>query len=64
VFSTEHTDRTETEVLVMLTPRVIRLPEHSVESAKGVAVEGGGESGPDVSPGQPAGPPRPPGSPE
>jgi general secretion pathway protein D len=63
-FSTEHTDRTETEVLVMLTPRVIRLPEHSVESAKGVAVEGGGESGPDVVPGQPAGPPQPPGSPE
>jgi general secretion pathway protein D len=27
LFSTEHADRQETEVLVMLTPRVIRLPE-------------------------------------
>ena len=63
-FSTEHTDRTETEVLVMLTPRVIRLPEHSVEAGKGVAVEGGGGGGSDLAPGQPAGPPQPPGTPE
>ena len=27
LFSTEHSERDETEVLVMLTPRVIRLPE-------------------------------------
>jgi len=27
LFSTEHIERDETEVLVMLTPRVIRLPE-------------------------------------
>jgi len=27
LFSTEHAERQETEVLVMLTPRVVRLPE-------------------------------------
>ncbi|MHB8655795.1 MAG: secretin N-terminal domain-containing protein [Terriglobia bacterium] len=37
-FSTEHNDRVETEVLVMLTPRVIRLPERTTESAQGMAV--------------------------
>jgi general secretion pathway protein D len=33
LFSTEHTDRTDTEVLVMLTPRVIRLPEYGTPSS-------------------------------
>lgn len=37
-FSTEHNDRVETEVLVMLTPRVIRLPERTTQSAAGMAV--------------------------
>ncbi|HEV2348331.1 MAG TPA: secretin N-terminal domain-containing protein [Terriglobia bacterium] len=61
-FSTEHNDRTETEVLVMLTPRVIRLPEHSVEAGKGVAVRSAGQGG--EVPGQPIIPPQPPGPPE
>jgi general secretion pathway protein D len=62
-FSTEHTDRTETEVLVMLTPRVIRLPEHSIEAGKSVAVENSGQGG-EVAPGRPVTPPRPPGPPD
>jgi len=40
-FSTEHSERAETEVLVMLTPRVIRLPEVPAESGAEVAVTGG-----------------------
>jgi general secretion pathway protein D len=42
LFSTEHTDRTDTEVLVMLTPRVIRLPESGVAASSEVSVTGGG----------------------
>ena len=39
-FSTEHTERVNTEVLVMLTPRVIRLPEPAVTaSGGGLSVE-------------------------
>lgn len=34
LFSSEHRERVETEVLVMLTPRVIRLPELAAESAR------------------------------
>ncbi len=44
LFSTEHTERAQTEVLVMLTPRVVRLPMRATESAKGVAISG--QSGP------------------
>jgi general secretion pathway protein D len=44
LFSSEHTERLETEVLVMLTPRVVRLPARSSEAGKGVAVSG--QSGP------------------
>lgn len=44
LFSTEHTERAQTEVLVMLTPRVVRLPTRATESAKGVAISG--QSGP------------------
>jgi len=40
-FSTEKRERIETEVLVMLTPRVIRLPEVPAESGAEVAVTGG-----------------------
>lgn len=39
LFSTEHRERIETEVLVMLTPRVIRLPE-SASGAGGVSLSG------------------------
>ena len=34
LFSTEHVERQETEVLVMLTPRVVRLPEPSIGSTE------------------------------
>jgi general secretion pathway protein D len=60
-FSTEHNDRTETEVLVMLTPRVVRLPEHSAGSDKGMAIGRGlrpGEGTPIVVEPQPTGPPQ------
>ncbi len=33
LFSTEHTEVTDTEVLVMLTPRVIRLPDYGTETS-------------------------------
>jgi general secretion pathway protein D len=42
LFSTEHTDRTDTEVLVMLTPRVIRLPDLGAEAGREVPIPGGG----------------------
>jgi general secretion pathway protein D len=43
-FSSEHKEKTDTEVLVMLTPRVIRLPD--VASTEGeLAVTGGGAPG-------------------
>jgi len=44
LFSTEHRDQTDTEVLVMLTPRVIRLPELGMGGGE-VAVTGGGATG-------------------
>lgn len=44
LFSTKHSERLETEVLVMLTPRVVRLPARSSEAGKGLAVSG--QSGP------------------
>lgn len=37
-FSTEHTDREDVEVLVMLTPRVIRIPEPKGEVAKDISM--------------------------
>ncbi len=48
-FSSEHAERVETEVLVMLTPRVIRLPEPLLSGDKGVAL-GGSATGPEVTP--------------
>ena len=77
LFSSEHHDQTDTEVLVMLTPRVIRLPELGMGSGE-VAVTGGGTSGgapPPAFPGitpqpvpevpqQPEGPAEAPGQPQ
>jgi general secretion pathway protein D len=40
LFSTEHAERQETEVLVMLTPRVIRLPEPRVGARTNVTLAG------------------------
>jgi general secretion pathway protein D len=64
LFSSEHRERTETEVLVMLTPRVIRLPERLPESGREVSV-GPGAAAPTVpaTPGQET-PPQPEGAPE
>ena len=42
LFSSEHTERTDTEVLVMLTPRVIRLPDFGTAASSEVPVTGGG----------------------
>jgi general secretion pathway protein D len=73
LFSTEHATRSDTEVLVMLTPRVIRLPELASERDKYVPLGsdtkapalGSGpfpESAPQMPPQLP-GPPGPPGVP-
>lgn len=40
LFSSEHHERIETEVLVMLTPRVIRLPEPAMQAADNVRAVG------------------------
>jgi general secretion pathway protein D len=59
LFSTEHREKVETEVLVMLTPQVIRLPERLPEGGKEVSV-GVGAAAPTVpmAPG-PETPPQP-----
>jgi general secretion pathway protein D len=45
LFSSEHRERTETEVLVMLTPWVIRLPERAVVPDSGFTpIDAGGET--------------------
>jgi general secretion pathway protein D len=65
LFSSQHRERTETEVLVMLTPRVIRLPERPAEGGKEVPV-GVGATAPACSPRAGAAHPRgrtPPGAP-
>jgi general secretion pathway protein D len=64
LFSSQHRERIETEVLVMLTPRVIRLPERAAESGKEVPV-GAGATAPTVptTPG-PEMPPQPEAAPE
>ena len=66
LFSEEHHERIDTEVLVMLTPRVIRLPESGSAGAN-VAV-GGGPSAPlpqipEAAPGVPVGTPEEPSPP-
>jgi general secretion pathway protein D len=64
LFTTEHSDREDVEVLVMLTPRVIRLPESRVEGGKDLPLAPGPqgpalpEAGPLPEPGPP--PPGPP----
>jgi general secretion pathway protein D len=64
LFSTEHAERQETEVLVMLTPRVVRLPEPYLGVASSVTLTGGAPPpggqpipGPEI-PGQPPGEPQ------
>jgi general secretion pathway protein D len=72
LFSTEHLERNDTEVLVMLTPRVVRLPEPALTAGSSVAVGGGVPSGSEATPVPeatppvpmgPSGPPRPAGPP-
>lgn len=62
LFSSERRERVETEVLVMLTPRVIRLPEYAAATGKGVPVGAAlktSEPGPaPEGPVQPTGPPQ------
>lgn len=71
LFSTDHVERQESEVLVMLTPRVVRLPEPPMSAGGNVAVTGAvpssGETVPvpeamPPTPGRPE-PPGPPGLP-
>jgi general secretion pathway protein D len=64
LFSTEHVERQETEVLVMLTPRVVRLPEPPLGARSNVTLAGEPQPagfqpvpGPEV-PGQPPGEPQ------
>jgi hypothetical protein len=59
LFSTAHAERQETEVLVMLTPRVVRLPEPRLGAGRSVALTSGAQPagfqpvpGPEI-PGQP-----------
>lgn len=64
LFSTERRERIETEVLVMLTPRVIRLPEVAVEVGRGLPVgTSPGAPAPEVGP-QPEVAPAQPGPPQ
>jgi general secretion pathway protein D len=64
LFSTEHAERNEQEVLIMLTPLVVRLPEPSSGAPSSVALTGGaqpagpqGVPGPEI-PGQQPGEPQ------
>ena len=64
LFSTEHVERQETEVLVMLTPRVVRLPEPPLGVRSNVTLAGEPQPtgqqpipGPEI-PGQPPGEPQ------
>jgi general secretion pathway protein D len=70
LFSSQHRERIETEVLVMLTPRVIRLPERLAESGREVPVGVGAAApavptppAPEPTP-QPEAPPEQPGQPQ
>ncbi|MBI1941942.1 MAG: tetratricopeptide repeat protein [Acidobacteria bacterium] len=67
LFSGERRERVETEVLVMLTPRVIRLPEFRPERGSQLPVAGEmGPPAPEVMPQQvePPAPPQPPEQPQ
>jgi general secretion pathway protein D len=64
LFSTEHAERQETEVLVMLTPRVVRLPEPPLGARSNVTLASEPQPtglqpvpGPEI-PGQPPGEPQ------
>ena len=64
LFSSEHAERQETEVLVMLTPRVVRLPEPPLGARSNVTLAGEPQPtgfqpvpGPEI-PGQPLGEPQ------
>ena len=46
LFTTRHKERIDTEVLVMLTPRVIRLPEVPPQEGEVAVTGGGGPGGP------------------
>lgn len=64
-FSTEHRERAETEVLVMLTPRVVRLPEPPLTAGGSLPAPVGAAAGPEVGPTTPEPMlPQPPGAPE
>ena len=64
LFSTEHAERQETEVLVMLTPRVVRLPEPSTTTRTSVRLGGQAPAaGPQPLPGVEV-PGQPPGGPQ
>lgn len=58
LFSTEHTGRSDVEVLIMLTPHVVRLPEAPIETL-GRTVSGTAtpEPVPETGPERPGGPP-------
>jgi general secretion pathway protein D len=64
LFSTTHVERNDQEVLIMLTPRVVRLPEPYAGTATRVTLTGGAQPaglqpipGPEI-PGQPPGEPQ------
>ncbi len=61
LFSQEAHEVNDQEVLVMITPRVIRLPEPAVSDTSAVTSSGGGEEVPGGIEGRPFGPPGVPG---
>jgi general secretion pathway protein D len=63
LFSTQHVERQETEVLVMLTPRVLRLPEPHEGARANVTLAGEGQTGTQPVPGVEV-PGQPPGEPQ
>jgi len=63
LFSSTHVERQETEVLVMLTPRVLRLPEPHEGARAKVTLAGEGQTGTQPAPGVEV-PGQPPGEPQ
>ena len=62
-FSTEHSERSEQEILVMLTPHIVRLPEFPTSAQVGIGTAGGASGvGPILN--QPPGLPPQPGVPQ
>jgi len=72
LFSTLHTERNETEVLVMLSPHIVRLPEPPLGASSNVSVSSSAAAGPEAgpaftlepTPAQVPGPPVPPQPPQ